>query len=53
VQARLSVTSGRVRKAAPCLGEDTLTILSDLLGYDEDEIGELLVSEAVEINLED
>jgi crotonobetainyl-CoA:carnitine CoA-transferase CaiB-like acyl-CoA transferase len=53
LQARLSRTPGRVRKAAPCLGEDTLMILRDLLGCDDDEIGELLASDAVEINLEE
>ena len=52
MQARLSATPGHVRKAAPCLGEDTLTILADFLGYDDDEIGQLLATEAVEINLD-
>jgi crotonobetainyl-CoA:carnitine CoA-transferase CaiB-like acyl-CoA transferase len=50
MQARLSATPGRLRKAAPCLGEDTFHVLNEILGYDEDEAVQLLVSEAVEIN---
>ncbi|MDP1821449.1 MAG: CoA transferase [Acidimicrobiales bacterium] len=49
LQATLSRTPGRLSKAGPCVGEDTYTILSDLLGMDEDEIGDLLAAEAVEI----
>ena len=33
-----SETPGRLRKAAPCLGADTHTVLSGLLGLPEDEI---------------
>ncbi len=51
MQARLSATPGWLRKPAPCLGEDTLMVLSDLLGYDDDEIGDLFVAEAIEIDL--
>lgn len=51
MQARLSLTPGRPRKAAPCVGEDSLMVLVDLLGYDEDEVAELLACEAVEINV--
>jgi hypothetical protein len=31
------------------VGEDTFTVLQDILGMDEDEIGDLLAAEAVEI----
>lgn len=51
MQARLSATPGRLRKAAPCLGEDTMEVLGEILGCGEDEVIELLVSEAVEINV--
>jgi benzylsuccinate CoA-transferase BbsF subunit len=52
MQARLSLTPGRARKAAPCVGEDSLMVLVDLLGYDEDEVADLLACEAVEINVD-
>jgi benzylsuccinate CoA-transferase BbsF subunit len=51
MQARLSLTPGRARKAAPCVGEDSLMVLVDLLGYDEEEVTDLLACEAVEINV--
>ena len=50
-QARLSATPARVRKAAPCLGEDTWMVLTELLGYADDEAAELLASGAVEIQV--
>ncbi len=49
LQARLSRTPGRLTKAAPCVGEDSYTVLADLLGMDEDEIADLIAAEAVEI----
>lgn len=49
LQARLSRTPARLRKAAPCVGEDTFTILHEILGMSEDEIGDLIAKEAVEI----
>lgn len=49
LQAQLSRTPGRLRKPAPCVGEDTYTVLEDILGMDADEIGDLLAAEAVEI----
>ncbi len=49
LQAHLSRTPGRLTKAAPCVGEDSYTVLADLLGMDEDEIADLLAAEAVEI----
>ena len=51
MQGLLSRTPGRLRKAAPCVGEDTWTVLSDLLGYDEDAIAGLLARGAVEISV--
>ncbi len=51
MQARLSVTPGRLRKAAPCVGEDTIYVLEELLGCTEDEVRDYLVSGAVEIEL--
>jgi len=50
-QARLSATPARVRKAAPCLGEDTWTVLTELLDYDDVEAAELLASGVVEIQV--
>jgi crotonobetainyl-CoA:carnitine CoA-transferase CaiB-like acyl-CoA transferase len=49
LQAILSRTPGRLGKAAPCVGEDTWHVLHDLLGLSEDEIGDLIATEAVEI----
>jgi benzylsuccinate CoA-transferase BbsF subunit len=51
MQAILSATPGRLRKAAPCVGEDTWAVLTELLGYDEDEAARLLADGAVEINV--
>jgi crotonobetainyl-CoA:carnitine CoA-transferase CaiB-like acyl-CoA transferase len=36
-----SETPGRLRKAAPCLGEDTLEVLTGYLGYSTEEVAEL------------
>jgi crotonobetainyl-CoA:carnitine CoA-transferase CaiB-like acyl-CoA transferase len=33
-----SATPGRLRNAAPCLGQDTAYVLRELLGLDEDEV---------------
>jgi crotonobetainyl-CoA:carnitine CoA-transferase CaiB-like acyl-CoA transferase len=41
VPVRLSQTPGRVRGAAPDLGADTDSILTDLLGYDRERIAAL------------
>jgi crotonobetainyl-CoA:carnitine CoA-transferase CaiB-like acyl-CoA transferase len=49
LQATLSRTPGRLSKPAPCLGEDTWTVLHDMLGMSEDEISDLIAAEAVEI----
>lgn len=51
MQAWLSRTPGRPRKAAPCVGEDTLFVLEELLGCDEAEVGQYLVSGAIEIEV--
>jgi benzylsuccinate CoA-transferase BbsF subunit len=49
--ARLSRTPGRLSKAAPCVGEDTWFVLTELAGYDEDEAARLLADGAVEISV--
>jgi benzylsuccinate CoA-transferase BbsF subunit len=49
LQAKLSRTPGRLRKAAPCVGEDTYMVLQEILGMDGDEIADLIAAEAVEI----
>jgi len=38
IPIKMSQTMGSIRKAAPLLGEDTDTILSELLGLDEEKI---------------
>jgi benzylsuccinate CoA-transferase BbsF subunit len=50
LQATMSVTPGRPRKAAPCLGEDSWTILTDLLGMDPDEVALLIADGVVEMS---
>lgn len=42
-----SRTPARLRRAAPCLGEHTQQVLSELLGLDEDEIGRLAMEGAL------
>ena len=44
-RVRLSETPIGPVKAAPMLGEDTFSVLSDVLGYDEDQIAELAAAE--------
>ncbi|MEZ5263184.1 MAG: CoA transferase [Acidimicrobiales bacterium] len=51
MQARLTRTPGRPRKAAPCVGEDTLFVLEELLGCDGDEVAAYLESGALQIEL--
>lgn len=50
MQARLSRTPGRLRKSAPCVGEDSMRILTELLGCSEDEAVGFMVEGAVEID---
>ena len=33
-----SETPGRLRKAAPCLGEDTHFVLTEMLGYSDEDV---------------
>jgi len=40
---RLSKTPSDIRKAGPCLGEDNEYVYSEILGYSDDEIAEMLV----------
>jgi len=51
MQARLSVTPGRLRSAAPCVGEHSFEVLTDVLGLHADEVGDLLAAGAVEISV--
>jgi len=43
----MSKTPGRISKAAPLLGEHTEEILTDLLGYSEEEVASLQEQGAV------
>lgn len=45
---RYSATPGRLRKAAPCLGEDTHYVVTELLGLGEDEIAEAAAAGALQ-----
>ena len=47
--AHMSVTPGALRKAGPCLGEDSFTVLVDVLGMDPDDVAMLLADGVVEI----
>jgi len=49
MQAVMSRTPGWLRKASPCIGEDSLQVLEDILGYPSDRVGELIAEGAVEI----
>jgi crotonobetainyl-CoA:carnitine CoA-transferase CaiB-like acyl-CoA transferase len=44
---KFSATPGCLSKAAPCLGEDTAYVLSEILGLSEDEIAEAAAAEAL------
>jgi len=41
---RLSKTPNNIKKAGPCLGEDNEYVFSQILGYSDDEIEELLIN---------
>lgn len=47
-QAELSATPPVLRKAAPCLGEDTRYVLTQMLGYSDEDADELIEIGAVE-----
>lgn len=49
MQATMSKTPAWLRKASPTIGEDTIEVLEDILGYSPDRVGELLAQGAVEI----
>jgi len=49
MQAVLSRTPGGYTRPAPCLGEHSFEVLTDLLGLDPDEVAQLLADEVVEI----
>ena len=40
---RLSKTPDHIKKAGPCLGEDNEYVYTEILGYSDDEIGDMLV----------
>ncbi len=44
----LSVTPPTVRRGPPVLGEHTVEVLTELLGYDEERLGELFAAEALD-----
>lgn len=44
----LSETPGALRRPAPVIGQHNEQVLRDLLGYDEDEIAELLITGALD-----
>ncbi|MCZ6706679.1 MAG: CoA transferase, partial [Chloroflexi bacterium] len=44
---QFSATPGALRKAGPCLGEDTQHVLSDILGLSDAEIEELALAGAL------
>lgn len=44
---RFSATPGILSKAAPCLGEDTAYVLSEILGMSDDEVAEAAAIEAL------
>ena len=49
MQARLSRTPGRLRNAGPCVGQDTMHVLRELLDVPEDRIVDLVAAEAIEV----
>ncbi len=49
MQATMSKTPGRLRKASPTIGEDSFYVLEEILGYSPDRAGELIAAGAVEI----
>jgi crotonobetainyl-CoA:carnitine CoA-transferase CaiB-like acyl-CoA transferase len=44
----LSATPGAIRRGPPVLGEHTVDVLTELLGYDDERLGDLLAAEALE-----
>jgi crotonobetainyl-CoA:carnitine CoA-transferase CaiB-like acyl-CoA transferase len=44
----LSATPATIRRGPPVLGEHTVEVLTDLLGYDEARLGELFAAEALD-----
>ena len=49
LQVDLSATPGQLSKAAPCAGEDSWQVLTELLGMSEEEVTQLLIDEVIEI----
>ena len=47
-RAQLSRTPARVERAGPSLGEDNDVVLRELLGYDDDQVTELVIAGALE-----
>ena len=44
----LSATPATVRLGPPVLGEHTVEVLTELLGYDDERLGELFAAEALD-----
>jgi crotonobetainyl-CoA:carnitine CoA-transferase CaiB-like acyl-CoA transferase len=44
----LSATPATIRRGPPVLGEHTVEVLTELLGYDDDRLGELFAAEALD-----
>ena len=44
----LSATPGRVRGVPPLLGQDTVDVLTGVLGYDDERLGELFATGALD-----
>ncbi len=49
VAATMSLTPGSVRTPGPCLGQHSWEVLENILGFDADTIGQLIVDDIVEI----
>ena len=49
---QLSKTPPSVWKAAPCLGEDNLYVYKEILGFSEDEIGDLLAEGVITTDMD-
>ena len=47
-RAEFSATPAIVTSPGPGIGEHTFTVLTEILGYDDEKFGELLVSGALE-----
>jgi crotonobetainyl-CoA:carnitine CoA-transferase CaiB-like acyl-CoA transferase len=44
----LTATPGTIRSGPPVLGEHTIDVLTELLGYEEERLGDLFAAEALD-----